>query len=265
MKMKTVLRKPGFVVLAMFLAALLCGCGNRGIAQTAKLELPEISVSDSTRLVQYSAYTLMYNLNRRNPQWVAWELTADETDGEVSRGGNGSGKFKVDTSLPFLQADNDDYRNSGWDRGHMAPAGDMKWSENAMLESFYYVNACPQNQNLNRGVWKSLEEKCRALAKVYGKVWIACGPIYYDGKHGSIGQHWVSVPDAFFKVMLVRAGGRYRGIGFICDNEAGRQPLEYYVWTVDEVEEITGLNFFCNLPPEDENAAESSVDLDVWF
>lgn len=261
------------------LAAFLClavsvsACGSKGAAQTAlKLELPEIVVTDSTRLVEYEAYTLMYNLRRLNPQWVAWELTGEETKGTVSRNGDSTGagkkgsyKFKVDTTLPFLQADNNDYKNSGWDRGHMAPAADMKMTPQTMQESFMYVNACPQNHNLNAGVWKSLEEKCRALANVYGKIWIACGPIYNRCEFGTIGPHHVSVPDAFFRVMLIRTGGHYRGIGFICDNKAGRQPLEHYVWTVDEIEEMTGLNFFCALTPEEEIEAESSVELDFWF
>ncbi len=247
--------------LAALVAALtLFGqCAGAGIP--CKLELPEVTVTDSTRLVQYESFTLMYNLNTLNPQWVAWELEACETEGDVGR----RSKFSVDYSLDFLQADNDDYRNSGYDRGHMAPAADMKWSETAMRESFYYTNACPQNHNLNAGVWKSLEEKCRALANVYGRVWIACGPIFNAHSQGYIGPHNVAVPDAFYKVMLVRSGGKYEGIGFICDNKAGKKPLEYYVWTVDEVEEITGLNFFSSLSADDETAAESSVDLDVWF
>lgn len=244
------------LVLALFVA-----CGSKKDNQPAKMELPQIVLTDTTSLVQYEAYTLMYNHERLNPQWVAWELTADETEGEVQR----NSKFRVDTSLHFLQADNDDYRNSGWDRGHMAPAADMKWSETAMCESFYYVNACPQNHNLNGGVWKSLEEKCRALANTYGKLWITCGPLYYDGKYGSIGPHCVSVPDAFFKVLLIHTCSGYHGIGFIFDNCAGKKPLEYYVWTIDEVEDITGFNFFCSLSPEEEQCAESTVDLNLWL
>ena len=267
----------GFLRRAAVLSAVVAvslSCGSRGAAQTAdvKLELPEVVVTDSTRLVEYEAYTLMYNLKRLNPQWVAWELTGEETKGTVSRNGDSSGtgkssayKFKVDTTLPFLQADNDDYRNSGWDRGHMAPAADMKMTPRTMQESFMYVNACPQNHNLNAGVWKSLEERCRSLANVYGKIWIACGPIYNRCEFGTIGPHHVAVPDAFYRVMLIRTGGHYHGIGFICDNKAGKQPLEYYVWTIDEVEEMTGLNFFFALSPEEEAEAESAVDLDLWF
>lgn len=250
-------------LLFIFLSAvsLVSSCGNGRVAVDVNLELPEVVVTDSTRLVQYETFTLMYNLNTLNPQWVAWELEASETDGEAGR----CSKFCVDCSLDFLQADNNDYRNSGYDRGHMAPAADMKWSGTAMRESFYYTNACPQNHNLNAGVWKSLEEKCRSLANVYGRVWIACGPIFNEHLYGSIGPHNVAVPDSFFKVMLVRTGGKYEGIGFICENKAGKKPLEYYVWTIDEVEEITGLNFFASLSAEDEAAAESSVNLDVWF
>lgn len=247
--------------LIISLLATVSSCGNRDTCGAERLEMPEVTVTDSTRLVQYEGFTLLYNLNRLTPQWVAWELEEHETDGTVGR----CSGFKVDCSLDFPQADNDDYRNSGWDRGHMAPAGDMKWSATAMRESFYYTNACPQNRNLNGGVWKSLEEKCRSLAQDYGRVWIACGPIYRECAYGCIGPHKVAVPDAFYKVLLVRRCGRYHGIAFICDNRAGRRPLEEYVTTIDEVEAVTGLDFFCGLDAKDEASAESQVEMSIWF
>ncbi len=258
-----------YVILALAILLIVCGCGNGTSVEKLRMECPSAHVTDSTRLVRYDAYTLRYNLNKLNPQWVAWELMAEETDGDISRDGNYKGgksyRFQVDTNLSFLQADNNDYRNSGYDRGHMAPAADMKWSVQAMNDCFYYVNCCPQNHNLNGGVWKSLEEKCRALAKNYGCVWICCGPIFYEQPKEYIGLHNVAVPDAFFKVMVVYVDYAYHGIGFICENKPGKQPLESFVWTIAEVEEITGLNFFNALKSEESLAVKSSVDLDLWF
>lgn len=258
-----------YVILALAILVVVCGCGNGDSVEKLRMECPSGVVTDSTRLVRYDSYTLMYNLNKLNPQWVAWELTAEETDGDIPRDGNATGaksyRFQVDMNLPFLQADNNDYRNSGYDRGHMAPAADMKWSVQSMNDCFYYVNCCPQNHNLNGGVWKSLEEKCRALAKNYGCVWICCGPIFYGQPKEYIGPHNVAVPDAFFKVMMVYADSAYHGIGFICENRPGKQPLENFVWTIAEVEEITGLNFFNALKSEESLAVKSSVDLGLWF
>ncbi len=247
------------LIVLTFSTAHSCG-GRRGVTGV-KMELPAVEVGDTLRLVQYEAFTLLYNLSRKTPDWVAWELTAAETEGEQPR----ASKFTVDYSLDFTQGDNDDYRNSGWDRGHMAPSADMKWSGTAMKECFYYTNACPQNHNLNNGVWKSLEETCRSLAKYYGKVWIATGPIYTDYAYGHIGPHRVAVPDAFYKVLLILHEGEYYGIGFICANKAGKKKLPEYSVTIDSVEAVTGLDFFCNLTPEQAERAEGAVQLEMWF
>lgn len=250
---------PLLIVFALvFSSAHSCGAA---VETAGKMELPAIVVNDTLRLVQYEAYTLLYNLSHKTPDWVAWELTADETEGEQPR----ASKFTVDYSLDFVQADNDDYRNSGWDRGHMAPAADMKWSATAMRECFYYTNACPQNHNLNGGVWKSIEEMCRSLARRYGKVWITAGPIYGEYANGCIGPHRVAVPDAFYKVMLILYEGEYYGIGFICENRAGKKKLQKYAVTIDSVEAVTGLDFFCNLSPEQAAGAEGTLRPELWF
>lgn len=103
-----------YVILALAILVVVCGCGNGDSVEKLRMECPSVFVSDSTRLVRYDAYTLMYNLNKLNPQWVAWELTAEETDGDIPRDGNATGaksyRFQVDMNLPFLQADNNDYR-----------------------------------------------------------------------------------------------------------------------------------------------------------
>ena len=114
-------------------------------------------------------------------------------------------KFLPDPDVRGAKAYSNDYTKSGYDRGHMAPAADMKWSKQAMAESFYMSNICPQNPNLNRGDWNDLEEKSRQWAKKYGAVYIACGPVYDHGKPKRIGNNKVAVPDAFYKVKIGRA------------------------------------------------------------
>ena len=138
------------------------------------LEIPMIQSSTGGQILKRKGYTLSYNADYKTPQWVAWELTKKETKGKEGR----TNKFLPDPDVRGAKAYTGDYTKSGYDRGHMAPAADMKWNKQAMEESFYMSNICPQNPNLNRGDWNDLEEKSRQWAKKYGAVYIACGPIY---------------------------------------------------------------------------------------
>lgn len=145
----------------------------------------------------------------------------------------------------------------------MCPAADNKWSKKAMEESFLFTNMCPQNGNLNRGDWNEMEMACRKWAKKYGDLYIVCGPILYKGKHKTIGKNKVVVPEAFFKVVL-RTGDDPQAIGFIYKNTSGNRPKDSYVNTVDEVERITGIDFFPSLPDDVEKKVEAECDLGLW-
>ena len=159
-----------------------------------------------------------------------------------------------------------DYSNSGYDRGHMCPAADNKWDKQAMRESFYMTNICPQHHNLNRGDWKELEDDCRRWVEESGTIYIACGPILYKNDISYIGEERkIRVPNAFFKVILAGLDeGKPRAIGFIYKNTSGNNPLDHYVNSVDQVERITGLDFFSQLPDDVENEIESNYNLNQW-
>ena len=135
----------------------------------------------------------------------------------------------------------------------------MKWSKQAMKESFYMSNICPQNPNLNRGDWNDLEEKSRQWAKKYGAVYIACGPIYDTKRPKRIGNNKVAVPHAFYKVILINDKKNPQAIGFIFPNSAGHKPLKKYMVTVDSVEKRTDIDFFPALPDEIENRIEAEL------
>ena len=157
-----------------------------------------------------------------------------------------------------------DYSNSGWDRGHMAPAGDMKWSEKAMYESHYLSNVCPQNKELNGGLWHRLEQMIRSWAIQEGSLYIACGPIM-DETPETIGiYNKVSVPTAFFKVVCKKVNGVYYAIGFIFPNENCSGKVFDYSCSVDEVERVTGHDFFYILPNRIEKKMESVCDIKKW-
>ena len=242
---------------------LLFLCVTTVFAQEINLsnvEIPSIKDNRSDRVITHKGYTVSYNYDWKIPNWVAYELTDWEVAGEVPR----YDRFKPDPMVPQGEtATTNDYKYSGFDRGHMAPAADMKWDEQAMKESFYLSNICPQNPNLNGGVWKDLEEQVRDLASQKGRIFVVCGPIVTDDSH-TLGKNKVVVPQAFFKVLLQEDNGEIHTIGFIYENVSGRKPMSTYATTVDEVETITNIDFFPSLPDEIEDSTEQLIDFSKW-
>ena len=224
------------------------------------IEIPTITEERSDRVITHKGYTVSYNYDWKIPNWVAYELTDWEVQGEVPR----YDRFKPDPMVPQgATATTNDYKHSGYDRGHMAPAADMKWDEQVMKESFYLSNICPQNPNLNGGVWKDLEEQVRDLASQKGKIFVVCGPIVNDISN-TIGENKVVVPQAFYKVLLQEENGDIHTIGFVYENVSGRKPMSTYAMSVDEVEKLTNIDFFPSLPNKIENKVESEVDFSRW-
>ena len=225
------------------------------------LELPRLEVPRSgERMLVHEGFRISYNQSWLIPNWVAYELTKEETRGSVER----TDYFDVDPTLRGRQARFADYSHTGYDRGHMAPAGDMKWSKEAMDACFYLTNICPQNHNLNKGDWNDLENACRRWARRYGRAWIVTGPIVTSPEPKTIGDRHVVVPDAFFKVVLVPKGKTYEGIAFVMPNSAGNGQYMDDCRTIDDVENLTGIDFFHALPDDVEDSVESTLHLAVW-
>lgn len=225
------------------------------------VEIPAPLTRSGEIILTRKAYTVSYNPSTRLPNWVAWHLTADHIDGNYSRGGM---KFHKDKEVPEPRATDEDYKGSGYDRGHMCPSGDNKWDADAQWESFYLTNACPQHHGLNRGDWNEMEQQCREWAKRMGDIYIVCGPILFKGKHKTIGKNRVVVPEAFFKVVLCLRGTP-KAIGFIYRNTDGDRPKGDYVNSVDQVERVTGIDFFPSLPDDVENKVEAEAKLEDWY
>lgn len=215
--------------------------------------------SENTIRKDYEGFTLAYNPDNRTADWVGWELLASETDGEFSR----SNKFWTDSSVPNAPT-TDDYRNSGYDRGHLCPAADQKWSQKAMTDCFVMTNMTPQLHELNNGAWKTLEKKERLWAQRDSALVIVAGPIYADTDTKRIGANGVRVPSAFYKVLLAPYLEQPRAIGFIYPNMTAPGNMADYAMTVDEVERLTGLDFFYNLPDDIEQKVESTVSFTLW-
>jgi endonuclease G len=223
------------------------------------VEIPAKSNSISEQIIKKKAFTASYNQDTKCPNWVAWRLSSEHTDGPYKRMGN----FHEEDKVPTPKATLLDYRGSGWSRGHMCPAGDNKWDEQAMFESFSLVNVCPQNARLNSGVWNSIEMDCRKWAKRYGEVYIVCGPVYMNKEHEVIGENEVVVPEAFFKVVLCLTG-KPKAMGIVVKNTEGTKKKDLYYNSVDQVERITGYDFFPSLPDDIENKVEAKANINDW-
>ena len=223
------------------------------------LETPIPLVPRQEQIIRHSGYTVSYNKDLKIPNWVSYELTREETKGKEKRGN----RFIADPLVTGPIATNADYTRSGYDKGHMAPAADMKWSPEAMKESFYFSNMCPQHPQLNRRGWKNLEEKIRNWAIADSAIIIICGPII-EKQPKTIGKNKVVVPQRFFKVVLSPFAKPIRAIGFLFNNEQEVEPLSSYVVTVDSIESLTNMDFFAPLPDEIENKIEANANYSLW-
>ena len=224
------------------------------------LEVPGKLTDRPEQILKRVAYTASYNSDLRIPNWVAWQLTGAHTEGKNKRAGV---KFHEDMDVPMPRAVDFDYVRSGYDRGHLCPSADNRWDATAQEQSFLLTNVCPQDHNLNVGDWHELENLCRKWAKTYGSIYVVAGPVLFKGKHKTIGKNKVTVPETFFKVVLCMEG-KPKAIGFIYRNESGNRPKSYYVNTIDDVERITGIDFFPALPDNVENEVEATSRLEDW-
>ncbi|WP_293669598.1 DNA/RNA non-specific endonuclease [uncultured Parabacteroides sp.] len=227
----------------------------------ANTEIPRLKAKRQEQVIKHEGYTVSYNSEYRIANWVAYELTATEAK---SRKTERSNKFVPDPLVKGASATNEDYSRTGYDRGHLAPAGDMKWSAKAMRESFYLSNICPQIPKLNRGIWKDLEEQCRLWAMDNGSLLIVTGPVITDDMK-RLGKNRVAIPESFYKVLCYHTGSGYKGIAFIFENRDYKDnSLKSMAIPVDSVEKVTGIDFFPSIPDGEEKEMERVVDWDSW-
>lgn len=193
----------------------------------------------SKDLVRHTYYTLSYNEKYEQANWVYYVMT----DSMVIAGGQErSNKFKVDEMVPTGSAKSSDYTKSGYDRGHLCPAADMDFNHTAMEESFLMSNISPQAPDFNRGIWKDLETEVRNWAKLKHKLYVVTGPVFSESK-GTIGKDQVLVPGYFFKVLYDETT-HPEIIAFVLPNQKSDRPLSDFVVKVDDLEKLTGYDFF---------------------
>jgi endonuclease G len=210
-------------------------------------------------LVVHTGYSLVYAEGYEQAAWVAYELSPSR----LSRAAGRTDRFIPDPAIKTGSATASDYARSGYDRGHLAPAADMAWSEKAMAESFYFSNMSPQVPGFNRGIWKQAEEQVRRWASETEKLFVVTGPVLRPGLP-VIGPNRVAVPELYYKVVLDHSGGHPRMLAFLMPNRASGQELQSFVVPVDSVEKLTGLDLYAELPDEVERKVESEVCLPCW-
>lgn len=229
-------------------------------AEEQELAVVKDAEIDDGQLIHYPGFDVYFSNNHRQPYYVSWVLTPEHArGGSVKR----SDKFRPDPDVENC-AQLDDYRNSGFDRGHMAPSADFKYAEDAQLATFFLTNMSPQRHELNGGAWGKLEDQCRNWAQRDSTLIIIAGPVLSDRIERTIGANEVSVPGRYFKVVLAPYAVPPRAIGFIMPNRYVEGGVQATAVSVDDVEEITGYDFFSALPDEIEDRLEAEGRYSQW-
>ena len=249
------------IIIFLILCFITPGDSESTISATGEIQGLELPLPiQGEQIISHTGYTLSYNEEYEVPSYVAYELTRAEVLGSEERNDN----FRADAAVRTGSASLDDYRGSGYDRGHMAPAADFKWSGEAMSDTFYLSNMCPQDPSFNRGIWADLEAVVRTMAYDNESVYVVTGPVLTDGPYETIGENEVAVPKYFYKVVLDYTNPDVKAIGFVLPNENSDLSLQSFAMTVDEVEDITGIDFYPALPDEEEEIIESRMSTSDW-
>ena len=210
-------------------------------------------------VIAHNYFTLSYSEDHEQAEWVAYPLLKEH----LSKNEFKRPDFVEDRKVKSKSAHWSSYKNSGYDRGHLCPAGDRRFSFNAYLETFLTSNISPQNNDFNGGIWNKLEQHMRYWARKYDGVYVITGGVLKEGLPG-IGAENVSVPEEFYKVVLDASEGKYKAIGFLIPNRPTNASFYDYVVPIDSIEAKTGIDFFPRLPQQEQQVIESGIDLKAW-
>jgi endonuclease G len=231
------------------------------LTQYTSTEFDESFLPASTTgaIVKHNHYTLSYSEKDEQAEWVAYTLSkTDLTNNDFERP-----YFIEDKMVKTSSADWRNYKNSGYDRGHLVPAGDRRMSFEAYNETFLTSNISPQDHDFNSGIWNNLEQKVRFWAEKYDGIYVVTAGVL-KGNMKTIGDENVSVPNEFYKIVVDESGGNYKAIAFLIPNKPSDRSFYEYVVSIDEIEAKTGIDFFPNLPDSIEDKMERTIDLKAW-
>lgn len=247
----------------MLATILLTSCGGNfteSFSPQSNEHLPYGIPGQAGHIVIREGYAAGFSCHHKIAVWVSYRLTKEKILAKTAVRAN---RFREDREFSCCSAKPTDYKGSGFDRGHLAPAADMAFSVRAMEESFLMSNIAPQIPGFNRGIWRQLEIKVRQWALAENDVIVVTGAVFPQEVVKMIGPGKITVPEAFFKIIYDLTPPQ-KMIAFVIPNENGRKNLPDYVLTVDAVEELTGLDFFSDLPRAVQQKLEAESDLTQW-
>lgn len=218
-----------------------------------------LPTSTTNQIVKHDYFTLSYNEKYEQAEWVAYELKQSY----VQRSNYERPYFIVDPKVKTGSADWRNYKKSGYDKGHLCPAGDMAFEITAYNDTFFTSNISPQKHDFNGGIWNRLEQKARYWATKYDGVYVITGGVL-QSKLKTIGKEKVLVPNYFYKILLDNSNGNYKMIAFLVPNEKSDKPLYTFAVSVDCIEKMTGIDFFPKLDDKTENRMEKNSDYKAW-
>lgn len=211
--------------------------------------------------VAQETFALGYSETHEQAAWVAYTINREFIDRKAKR----EDAFVEDRKVVTGSAHPDDYRGSGYSRGHLIAAADRSGRQEWMNETFLMSNMSPQAYNMNGGVWRELEELVRNWAWYYRDLKVVTGPDLRNIGTKKIGKYnKITVPDYFYKVVYAPDAKGIRAIGFYVPNEKSDAKLETFAMSIDEIEAKTGLDFFVNLPDDLESKVEKDNELSDW-
>lgn len=231
------------------------------VGQNPKNDTNEYFLPTSTtgQVIHHDAYSLSYSEPHEQAEWVAYELKKEH----LSSSNFKRPYFEIDKTVKTGAAHWRNYKNSGYDRGHLCPAGDRKYSQSAHDETFLTSNISPQRNDFNAGIWNRLEQKTRYWASKYDGVFVVTGGVL-KGQMKTIGDEKVAVPNQFYKILIDTNSGKVKMIAFLIPHENSKEPLYKFVVSVDEIEALTGIDFFHGLEDTLENKLEAASDYKDW-
>jgi len=237
-----------------FLVAMLAVLSFNLVPDSYRSYLPK---SSNTQIIEHEYYTVSFNDSFNQADWVAYQISTQTAFGSTKRSNN----FKED---PKIENGNlkSSYSKSGYDRGHLCPAGSMAFTNTAMSQSFYMSNMSPQLPGFNRGVWKSLETQVRIWGYKYDTIYVVTGPVLSEFID-TIGE--IPVPKYFYKIVLDYRQPELKAIGFVLENTSSNDLISNFAVTIDSVENLTGIDFFSTLPDSIENQLESKINKELWL
>ncbi|MBA3899416.1 MAG: DNA/RNA non-specific endonuclease [Bacteroidetes bacterium] len=257
-----------FLILAILLFSMALMIQQCALSKKIQVE-KEIPFSENfypapikgEEIVAHSAIRISYNEKHEQANWVAYRLLNTHIGGSEKR----KDRFLSDPFVSTFSAHPEDFKKTGFDRGHLAPAGDFSWSEKAMAESFYMSNISPQLPGFNRGIWNRLESQVRQWAVENEELYIVTAGVLSDSLPFIGNKNKVTIPIYYYKIILDLKEPEIKAIAFVMENKASKLPLKTFAVSIDSVERLTGIDFFHTIEDILEDYLESTLELEKWF